>query len=154
MRPLCLLLAGVLLAGADLPAAEARRPDLAPGREGKPEKMAPFNVQESVFPSIEVHFELSGVNLATPLADQILEARVTAVDSDGMGSRLGLRVGDVLVSLNGTALRGLTIRQLAALVADARNRQASLVWETRRGITPLTVRYNGKWDTPLPGLTR
>ena len=154
MKPVSLVLAGLMLAGALADAAEAHRSDLVPAREGKLEKMAPFNVQETVFPSIEVHFELSGFNLADSLADPILEAKVTAVDDDGMGARVGLKVGDTLVSLNGTVIRGLTIRQLAALVANARNHKESLIWEARRGLVPFTVRYNGKWDPPLPGLTR
>ena len=128
-----------------------RRPDLAPAKEAKVQKMAPFNVREAVFPSIDVHFELSGTNLADSLNDPILEAKVTAVDDDGMGARLGIRLGDSLTGLNGTPIRGLTIRQLAAVVAAAREKKESLVWEGRRGLVPFTVRYNGKWDTPLPG---
>jgi len=151
LRFLALLCA---VAAVTLGAADPRRPDLAPARETKPEKLPAFNVRESVFPSIDVHFELAGVNLADSLNDPIVEARVTAVDDDGMGARLGIRVGDVLLSLNGTTIRGLTIRQLAAVVADARNHKQNLVWDGRRGLTPFTVRYNGKWDTPLPGQTR
>jgi C-terminal processing protease CtpA/Prc len=132
----------------------ARRGDLAPLKESKVQKMAPFNVREAVFPSIDVHFELSGTNLADSLNDPIVEARVTAVDDDGMGARLGIKLGDSFTSLNGTSIRGLTIRQLAALVAGARERKESLIWEGRRGLTSFTVRYNGKWDTPLPGLKR
>lgn len=137
---------------AVLDAAE-RRPDLAPIKESKPQKMAPFNVRESVFPSIDVHFELSGMNLADSLSDPILEAKVTAVDTDGVGARMGLQVGDTLTGLNGVTIRGLTIRQLASLVSNARNNKESLIWEARRGLMPFTIRYNGKWDTPLPGLT-
>lgn len=116
--------------------------------------MAPFNVREAVFPSIDVHFELAGLNLADSLNDPIVEARVTAVDTDGMGARLGIQLGDLLTSVNGVAIRGLTIRQLAAIVAEARDKKENLIWDGRRGFTGFTVRYNGKWDTPLPGLKR
>jgi hypothetical protein len=133
---------------------KVRRADLAPGREAKVEKMKPFNVREAVFPSIDVHFELAGVNLADSLNDRIVEARVTAVDTDGMGARLGIQLGDLLTSVNGTAIRGLTIRELAAIVADARDRKENLIWDGRRGLTGFTVRYNGRWDTPLPGLKK
>lgn len=135
----------------DSATSRPRRADLAPVQETKVQKMAPFNVREAVFPSIDVHFELSGTNLADSLNDPILDAKVTAVDDDGMGARLGIKLGDSLTSLNGTPIRGLTIRQLAALVSAARDRKESLIWEGRRGFVPFTVRYNGKWDTPLPG---
>lgn len=161
MKLFTVVCGSLLLGGAVLSAAEARRPDLDPRRpdlapidQAKVQKMKPFSVRESVFPTIDVHFELAGQNLADSLADPIIEAKITAVDDDGMGDRLGLRVSDVLVSLNGTNLRGLTILQVASLVANARNKKESLVWEVRRGLTPFTVRFNGKWDTPLPGLNR
>ena len=166
MHPRLLLLAALLVVASigsaeelrrrELPSDSLgpRRADLAPAKETKVQKMAPFNVREAVFPSIDVHFELSGQNLADSLNDPILDAKVTAVDDDGMGARLGIRLGDSLLSLNGTAIRGLTIRQLAALVAGARDRKESLIWEGRRGLVPFTVRYNGKWDTPLPGLKK
>ena len=153
-RPCLMRLLGPLLAASLLlaPAAGAAE------RRGAPpehvEKLPPFNVREQIFPSIEVHFELAGERLGDPLNDPILDAKITAVDYDGMGSRLGLRVGDSLVGLNGTAIRGLTILKLAAIVAKARNEKTDLVWDAKRGITPFTIRYNGKWDTPLPGQKR
>jgi hypothetical protein len=131
-----------------------RRADLAPAKETKVQKMKPFNVREAVFPSIDVHFELAGVNLADSLNDPIVEAKVTAVDTDGMGARLGIQLGDLLTSINGTAIRGLTIRQLAAVVADTREKKENLIWEGRRGLVGFTVRYNGRWNTPLPGLKK
>jgi hypothetical protein len=131
-----------------------RRVDLAPAKENKVQKMAPFNVREAVFPSIDVHFELAGLNLADSLNDPILEAKVTAVDTDGLGSRLGIQLGDLLTSVNGTSIRGLTIRQLAAIVANAREKKEDLRWEGRRGLVGFSVRYNGRWDTPLPGLKK
>jgi hypothetical protein len=162
---LCLLLlsAGATLCAADPRRKElpppgtgpgGRRSDLAPAKETKVQKMAPFNVREAVFPSIDVHFELAGVNLADSLNDPIIEARVTAVDTDGMGARLGIQLGDQLNSVNGVPIRGLTIRQLAAVVATAREKKENLIWEGRRGLMPFTVRYNGRWDTPLPGLAK
>ena len=156
MKSFPLALAGLMLATGIAVAAGARRPDLAPRHEEKEKvvKMDPFNVRETLFPSIDVHFELAGQNLADSLGDPIVEAKVTAVDDDGMGARLGIRVGDVLVSLNGTLIRGLTIRQLAALVAGIRERKENLIWEGRHGLMPFIVRYNGKWDTPLPGQSR
>jgi len=145
------LVAGLLSIGTVLGVAGPSRSKLP----GEPvEKLPPFNVREQVFPSIDVHFELAGINLGDPLNDPILEAKITAVDDDGMGARLGLHLGDTLTSLNGTAIRGLTIRQLAAIVAKARHEKTDLVWDGRHGITPFTVRYNGKWDTPLPGQKR
>jgi membrane-associated protease RseP (regulator of RpoE activity) len=151
MKPFALLAAGLMLAATVTTAAPAR-PQPVPGEPV--EKLPPFNVREQVFPSIEVHFELSGLNLADSLADPILEAKITAVDDDGMGARLGLHVGDTLTALNGIPLRGLNIRQIAAIVAQARHDKADLVWDGRHGLTAFTVRYNGKWDTPLPGQAR
>lgn len=153
MKSVSFLATALALAGAVALGAAEKRSDLAPARESKPQKMAPFNVREAVFPSIDVHFELSGLNLADSLGDPIIEAKVTAVDADGMGARMGLQIGDSLLSLNGVTIKGLTIRQLAALVANARNNKESLIWEARRGLMAFTIKYNGKWDTPLPGLT-
>ncbi|HNC22762.1 MAG TPA: PDZ domain-containing protein [Opitutaceae bacterium] len=149
MRPLGLLLVALLLLA---PAATGGERRAAPG--GPIEKLPPFNVREQIFPSIEVHFELAGERLGDPLNDPILDAKITAVDYDGMGSRLGLRIGDSLTALNGVPIRGLTILKLAALVGKARTDKTDLVWDAKRGITPFTIRYNGKWDTPLPGQKR
>ena len=66
---------------------------------------------------------------------------------------MGLQVGDTLTGLNGTPIRGLSIRQVAALVAEAR-KSGRLVWEIRRGFLTLSLRHNGKWETPLPGQSR
>ncbi|MBS0662416.1 MAG: hypothetical protein JSR48_04080 [Verrucomicrobia bacterium] len=151
-RPMRLL--GSVLAAFVLLAPAAGAADRRAAPPERVEKLPPFNVREQIFPSIEVHFELAGERLGDPLNDPILDAKVTAVDYDGMGSRLGLRVGDSLVGLNGTPIRGLTILKLAALVAKARNEKTDLVWDAKRGITAFSIRYNGKWDTPLPGQKR
>jgi len=148
MKPSLCLLASLALASLAL-GAEPRRKAAEPI-----EHLPPFNVREQVFPSIDVHFELAGIHLADPLGDPILEAKITSVDDDGLGARLGLRVGDTLTQCNGIDIRGLTLRQLAAVVAKVRNAKGTLVWEARHGITPFTVRYNVRWDTPLPGQTR
>lgn len=113
------------------------------------ELMEPFSVRETWTEAIEVRFMLSGKNLTSTLDDPMREANIASVQGVGAGTRQGLQTGDVLVRLNGTALQGLTIRQLGALVAGMR-KKGDLVWEVRRGLTFFSRRYNGKWTKPLP----
>jgi hypothetical protein len=116
-------------------------------------KLDPLTVS-AVYPAIRVRFELSRQNLFDPLGDPVVEARVVWVESEteeNAGS--GIQAADVLLSVNGTELRGLTLRQIAVLVAEARKTK-NLIWEIRRGFTTLVVRHNGRWDVPLPGLER
>ena len=134
--------------------ASAQSTPSTPARSAEPVlKLDPLTVS-AIFPSIRVRFVLSRRNLFDPLGDPIDEARVAWVETqadDSAGS--GIQTADVLVSVNGTELRGLTLRQIAALVAEARKTR-TLIWEIRRGFTTLIVRHNGKWDVPLPGLER
>ncbi|MBP6506864.1 MAG: PDZ domain-containing protein [Opitutaceae bacterium] len=167
-RLLCvgLILTGVLASAAEPAKSGEAKPEPPPkpatkvqgSRASQPKsndkvvKLDPFEVK-AVFPSIEVHFTLSGQNLFDNLADPIDEAKVTNVEGAGLGERMGLQVGDTLTGLNGTPIRGLSIRQVAALVAEAR-KSGRLVWEIRRGFLTLSLRHNGKWETPLPGQSR
>ncbi|MBK8856604.1 MAG: hypothetical protein IPN11_02640 [Opitutaceae bacterium] len=116
-------------------------------------KLDPLTVS-AIFPAIRVRFVLSRQNLFDPLGDPIEEARVVWVEAEAdENSGTGIQTGDVLLSVNDTELRGLTLRQIAALVAEAR-KSKTLLWEIRRGLSTLVVRYNGRWDVPLPGLQR
>ncbi|MBP6506866.1 MAG: hypothetical protein KA257_04820 [Opitutaceae bacterium] len=128
--------AGQDAGGREVPPAETISP---------PQPVSP----PDVFPSIKVHFVLSGQNLFDTMADPILRAEVTRVESKGVGARMGLQAGDTLLSLNGAALRGRSIREVAALVAAGR-KAGGLVWEVRRGATMVTLRYNGQWEDTLP----
>lgn len=107
-----------------------------------------FKVSE-VFPPINVRFNLRGENLFNTLDDPIIDAHVTYVKSDGLGARMGIQVGDVLLALNGTDLKGRTIREVAVLVEAAR-KSGDMIWEIRRGLVTLTLRHKGKWEIPLP----
>ena len=138
------LLAPPVLASDNAPSGPAIGPVVV--------QLEPFNVN-AVFPAIQVRFVLSGMNLFDPLGDPIQEARVTAVQNEASGDGTSLSRNDELLSLNGTELRGLTIRQIAALVSGARETK-TLIWEVRRGLSTLIMRHNGKWETPLPGLAR
>lgn len=136
-------------ANAAIPSAAA-----APARSAEPVlKLDPLTVS-AVFPAIRVRFVLSRQNLFDPLGDPIEEARVVWVEAEAGGNAdSGIRTADVLLSVNGTELRGLTLRQIAALVAEARQSK-TVLWEIRRGLSTLVVRHNGKWEVPLPGLQR
>ncbi len=128
------------------------KPEIVPRLPNEKEEpvvqLKEFKVSE-VFPPINVRFNLSGENLFSSLDDPIVDARVTYVKSDGLGARMGIQVGDVLLALNGTGLKGQTIRQVAGLVEAAR-KQGDMIWEIRRGLTTLTLRHKGKWEIPLP----
>jgi len=123
-----------------------------PDGADKTVRLAPYNVN-AVFSSIRVRFVLGRQNLFDPQADPIAEARVVAVGALPDADETDLQVQDVLVGLNGAPLSGLTLHQLAALVAKARA-EGNLVWEVRRGFETIEVLHNGDWQTPLPGLTR
>jgi len=109
-----------------------------------------FKVTE-VFPPINVRFNLSGENLFNTLDDPIIDARVTYVKSDGLGARMGIQVGDMLLALNRIELKGKTIREVAVLVEEAR-KKGDMIWEIRRGLGTLTLRHKGKWEIPLPAV--
>ena len=129
------------------------KPSAPSSSAGQVIKLDPLTVS-AVFPAIRVRFVLSRQNLFDPLGDPIDEARVVWVEAEAdENSGTGIQTGDVLLSVNGTELRGLTLRQIAALVAEAR-KSKTLLWEIRRGLSTLVVRYNGRWDVLLPGLQR
>lgn len=119
---------------------------------GKVVQLDPYQVN-AVFPSIRVRFVLSRQNLFDPANDPILEARVVAVNATQDADDTDLRPHDLLVGLNGTPLPGLTLKQLATLVGQARG-QENLIWQVRRGLETRDILHNGEWLTPLPGLTR
>lgn len=106
-----------------------------------------------VFPPINVRFNLSGTNLFNTLDDPIIDAEVTYVQSGGLGARMGIQVGDILLALNGADLRGRTIREVAALVEAARQ-AGDLMWSVRRGTSILTLRHKGRWEIPLPAVAK
>lgn len=112
-------------------------------------QLAPYTVQ-AVFPAVNVRFRLSRQNLFDTLTDPIVEARVVWVENDDPA---GFRTHDTLLSLNETDLAGLTLRQIASLVAAARQ-SGRVVWKVRRGWETLQFQHDGNWQTPLPGLRR
>jgi hypothetical protein len=99
--------------------------------------------------AIEVRFILKGENLAVSIDDPIREANVVSAQGGGAQLRDSLQAGDALVGLNGTPIKGLTLRQLGALAAQARPK-GDLVWDVRRGLSTFTRRFNGRWIKPLP----
>jgi hypothetical protein len=149
LKATCLALAfGVSLALAADPSAPVR-----PDNADQVIKLDPYTVS-AVFPAIRVRFVLSGKNLRDPLDDPITEARVVWVEpTTDPDDTAGIQRNDQFLAVNDTELRGLTLRQVADLVSEAR--QTNLViWEVRRGFSKLTLRHNGKWKPPLPGLER
>ncbi len=148
----CVFALGICTANAAEVSAQSK--PSAPSRGAEPVlKLDPLTVS-AIFPAIRVRFELSRQNLFDPLGDPIVAARVEWVEAEAdENSGAGIQTGDVLLSVNGTELRGLTLRQISALVAEAR-KSKTLIWEIRRGLTTLIVRHNGKWVVPLPGLQR
>ncbi len=129
---------------------------IAPGRSVQADeviKLDPYTVS-AVFPAIRVRFVLSRENLRDPLGDPIAEARVVWVEPTADTSdTAGIQRDDQLLAVNGTELRGLTLRQIAGLVSEARQSEL-VIWEVRRGLSRLTLRHNGKWQPALPDLER
>ncbi len=115
-------------------------------------QLEPYNVRMS-YSTIEVRFRLSGANLFSPGDDPIQEARVVAVQFDEEGDDAGLKAHDVLLAVNGRKITGLTLREIAAVVASAR-REPRQIWQVRRGLALIHVLHNGAWRPALPGLDR
>lgn len=146
-----------LVCAIGLGSAGAAERTLAPSASVGPQatervtKLDPYNVS-AAFSAIRVRFVLSRQNLFDPTNDPIVEARVVEVGAAPGADETDLQLHDVLTGLNGTALNGLTLRQIAALVATARE-QGNCVWTVRRGLATVEILHNGNWLTPLPGLT-
>lgn len=115
-------------------------------------QLEPYNVRMS-YSTIEVRFRLSGANLFSPIDDPIQEARVVAARFDEEGDDAGLKPHDVLLAVNGRKIPGLTLREVAAVVASAR-REPRQLWQVRRGLAVIQVLHNGAWTPALPGLDR
>ena len=157
---LSLVLNGIPKARAWVP-IEAPRPPERPTAQRKSgrtaatpdpdhvETMDPYQVEGFWSGAIEVHFSLSGTNLNDNLNDPILDAYIVDVQGDRVGAWSFLLRGDFLTGLNGKPIKGLTVRQLGALVA-AERKKGDLVWEVRRGVMTFTRKFNGRWIRPLP----
>lgn len=147
-----------LALGIGLGSTGATEPDVAPSVPAGAHaadgviKLDPYNVS-AAFSAIRVRFVLSRQNLFDPTSDPIVEARVVDLTATADADETDLQPRDLLTGLNGTALTGLTLRQIAVLVATARE-QGNLVWEVRRGFVTVEILHNGDWLTPLPGLAR
>ncbi len=115
-------------------------------------RLAPVTVR-AADATIEVRFTLSGASLFDPREDPILEARVVRVIATEGGAESALLPHDVLLGINGQDLTGRTLREIAAIVADAR-REPRLLWRVRRGFGTVLIQHNGAWAPPLPGLDR
>lgn len=115
-------------------------------------QLEPYNVRMS-YSTIEVRFRLSGANLFSPGDDSVQEARVVAVRFDEEGDDAGLKAHDVLLAVNGRKITGLTLREIAAVVAGAR-REPRQIWQVRRGLAVIHILHNGAWTPALPGLDR
>jgi len=153
IKSACLVFALGICAASAIEGSAQSKPSTPSSVAEKVLKLDPMTVN-AVFPSIRVRFVLSRQNLFDPMGDPIDEARVVWVEAEAEeNSGTGIQPADVLLSVNGTELRGLTLRQISVLVAEARKNK-TLIWEIRRGFTTLIVRHNGKWDIPLPGLER
>lgn len=139
----------VITLAATLPTGAAGEED---STRDKVVSLAPLTVRPS-YATINVGFVLSGTNLFNPAEDPILEARVSSVQATGDEGADPLQPQDLLLAVNGRELRGLTLRQIATVVQDAR-RQQKMIWRVRRGLAVFEVRQSGTWEPPLPGLER
>jgi len=116
------------------------------------EKMNPFTVS-ALYAAVEIKFTLSGKNLFEPLADPVAFAEISAVVLRDPDDIPDVAVGDKLLRIDGVELKGLTIPQIAELLNNARANDVP-TWEIGQLLSTKTIKFDGDWLTPLPGLKR
>lgn len=125
----------------------------APAQDDTPLTMDPYTVS-AVFPSITVRFALAGENLTDPTNDRIVSAYIDTVTPRGADMPSPLLVGDRVEAIDGVEVKGSTLIRLAEVLSQARGKRGLPVWSIRRGLVPRTLKFDGTWDVPLPGLKR
>lgn len=148
-RPALLFLASLLLAFA-APAQEAAPPPAA--NNDHVEKLNPFTVS-ALYAAVEIQFVLSGQNLFDPLADPVESAEIMAVLIRDPDDTPEVAIGDRVLKIDGVELKGRTIPQIAELLAAARAKGVP-TWEISQTLGSKTIKFDGDWLTPLPGLKR
>lgn len=83
----------------------------------------------------------------------MLEAEVRSVQRRDPLDVPAIAIGNKIIAINGTELRGKTIPQIATLLQDARA-QGIPVLSLRQGAVTKTVKFDGDWLVPMPGLKR
>lgn len=127
-------------------------PNRNPDASDKPIQMNPYSVS-ALFSAIEVRFTLSGEKLFNPTEDTVVSAQVVKIDKRENDNEPVIQFGDQLISLDGVALQGRTLREIADQLRLSRA-QGMPVWRIRRGLEYINVKFNGDWLIPLPGLER
>lgn len=120
--------------------------------EDAPVRLNPYTVKAD-YPTVKIRFKLSGEKLFTPLDDPILVAVVSRVTNISGSSQSDLEIGDTVIAINGTELAGLSLKQIAEIVTEARQ-SGPPVWQIRRGLQTMHIYFDGDWSPALPGLKR
>lgn len=115
-------------------------------------ELDPFSVS-AIYAAIEVEFILSGEKLFNPLEDPVIEAEVRSVQRRDPLDVPAIAIGNKIVAINGTELRGKTIPQIANLLTEARA-QGIPVLGVRQGALTKQIKFDGDWLVPMPGLKR
>ncbi|MFM1851973.1 MAG: hypothetical protein RIS54_1657 [Verrucomicrobiota bacterium] len=115
-------------------------------------ELDPFSVS-AIYAAIEVEFILSGEKLFNPLEDPVIEAEVRSVQRRDPLDVPAIAIGNKIVAINGTELRGKNIPQIATLLTEARA-QGIPVLGVRQGALTKQIKFDGDWLVPMPGLKR
>lgn len=144
-----LLLSSLLLGSAGL--GQEATPPPANSNE-RIQRLNPFTVS-ALYAAVEIQFTLSRQNLFEPLTDPVESAEITAVLIQDPDDTPEVGIGDKLLKIDGVELRGLTIPQVAELLAKAREKGVPS-WEISQTVGTKTIKFDGDWLVPLPGLKR
>lgn len=145
LRFTALLLSGLLFS------ATGFTQESSPSTDGL-EKMNPFTVS-ALYAAVDIQFTLSGQNLFDPLIDPVDTAEISAVVVRDPDDIPDVAVRDKLLRIDGVELKGLTIPQIAELLNNARAKGIP-TWEMGQFLNTKTIKFDGDWLTPLPGLKR
>lgn len=114
--------------------------------------MDPYSVS-ALFSAIEVRLTLSGENLFDTTKDTIATAQIVKTEKRDNVNDPVVMPGDHLISLDGVALKGRTLTDIAQQLKQSRA-AGMPAWRIRRSLQYITIKFDGDWLIPLPGLTR
>ena len=147
-----------LIAVISLPLTALAQPENQPAAEqAKPariEQMNPFTVS-ALYAAIEVQFTLSGKNLFKPLEDTVDSAEVISLQIRDPDVTPEIGIGDKIVAIDGVELHGKTLAEISKLLNQARAKGVpDMKISGNLGLSTKTIKFDGDWLVPLPGLKR